>query len=76
MVYSLQEIHAKTTASVNHAPSYSSRTSVQTNARDEVTASGIAAIEATNTLRDVLVRNAAGVGDRFVGMTRRDWVRA
>lgn len=24
---------------------------------------------------DVLVRNVPGVGDRFIGMTRRDWVR-
>jgi prostaglandin-endoperoxide synthase 2 len=39
------------------------------------TGAGIAEIEATKRLRDVLVRNAPGVDDRFVGMTRRDWER-
>ncbi|GAA0326129.1 hypothetical protein GCM10009087_40550 [Sphingomonas oligophenolica] len=34
---------------------------------------GIAEIAATNKLRDILVRNASGVADRFVGMTRPDW---
>ncbi len=36
---------------------------------------GLDEIERTNTLRDILDRNSAGVGDRFVGMTRRDWKR-
>lgn len=39
------------------------------------TAEGLAEIAATKRLKDVLVRNAPGVGDRFIGMTRRDWVR-
>ena len=39
------------------------------------TAAGIAEIERTKKLRDILVRNAAGVAERFVGMTRRDWDR-
>lgn len=36
---------------------------------------GIAAIEATGSLRDILKRNATGLGDRFVGMTREGWRR-
>ena len=36
---------------------------------------GLAAIEQTRTLRDILVRNSQGVGNRFVGMTRRDFKR-
>ena len=36
---------------------------------------GLAAIEQTRTLRDILVRNSTGVGNRFVGMTRRDFKR-
>jgi prostaglandin-endoperoxide synthase 2 len=39
------------------------------------TREGIAEIEATKKLRDILLRNATGLGDRFVGMTRRDWQR-
>lgn len=39
------------------------------------TAKGLEAIEATRTLRDILTRNARGLGERFVGMTRRDWRR-
>jgi len=39
------------------------------------TAAGLAEIERTGCLRDVLVRNASNVGDRFVGMTRQDWQR-
>lgn len=39
------------------------------------TAEGLAQITSTRTLRDILVRNAGGVGDRFVGMTRPDWHR-
>ncbi len=36
---------------------------------------GLAAIEETTSLRDILARNNQGLGDRFVGMTRPDWVR-
>ncbi len=36
---------------------------------------GLAAIDQTRTLREILVRNSQGVGDRFVGMTRRDFKR-
>jgi prostaglandin-endoperoxide synthase 2 len=36
---------------------------------------GLEQILATRRLRDILVRNSTGVADRFVGMTRRDWVR-
>lgn len=39
------------------------------------TAAGVAEIERTATLRDMLARNSAKLGDRFVGMTRRDWRR-
>lgn len=39
------------------------------------TKEGLAEIRATRTLRDVLVRNARGTGDSFVGMTRRQWRR-
>ncbi len=45
------------------------------NRRQAFTVEGLAEIERTNTLRDVLDRNAAGLGDRFVGMTRPDWRR-
>lgn len=37
------------------------------------TKTGLAEIQATKTLRDVLVRTSTNVGDRFVGMTRPDW---
>ncbi|WFU49145.1 peroxidase family protein [Sinorhizobium terangae] len=40
------------------------------------TKEGLAAIEATGSLRDVLVRNGADPGDRHVGMTRLSWRRA
>ena len=36
---------------------------------------GLAAIEQTRTLRDILIRNSLGTGDRFVGMTRKDFKR-
>lgn len=39
------------------------------------TAAGLAEIERTGCLRDVLVRNASNADGRFVGMTRRDWQR-
>jgi prostaglandin-endoperoxide synthase 2 len=37
------------------------------------TKAGLAEIQATKTLRDVLMRTSTNVGDRFVGMTRPDW---
>lgn len=36
---------------------------------------GLAAIDATSNLRDVLARNSNGLGQRFVGMTRPDFQR-
>ncbi|QJB69033.1 peroxidase family protein [Parasphingorhabdus halotolerans] len=39
------------------------------------TKEGLEAINDTDTLRDILERNSTGLGDRFVGMTRRDWKR-
>ena len=45
------------------------------NKRLAFTDAGIAAIDATKTLRDVLVRNSTGLGNPFVGMTRRDFKR-
>jgi heme peroxidase len=39
------------------------------------TEAGIAAIEDTRNLRDILARNTKNLGDRWVGMTRRDWRR-
>ena len=44
--------------------------------RDVFTDIGLATITGTGRLRDVLARNAKGVGDRFVGMTRADWRRS
>jgi prostaglandin-endoperoxide synthase 2 len=40
------------------------------------TEDGIKLIEATNTLRDIVDRNAKGLGNGFVGMTRKEWKRA
>ena len=37
---------------------------------------GLAAIEATATLRDVLERNGSGLNDRFVALTKKDWKRS
>jgi prostaglandin-endoperoxide synthase 2 len=45
------------------------------NRRLAFTDEGLAAIEATGTLRDVLGRNSTGLGRGFVGMTRREWRR-
>jgi prostaglandin-endoperoxide synthase 2 len=39
------------------------------------TKKGIKVIEDTKTVKDVLLRNASGLGNRFVGMTRADWER-
>jgi prostaglandin-endoperoxide synthase 2 len=47
----------------------------KTNARATFTDAGIALIAGTSSLRDILARNASGLNDRFVGMTRRDWAR-
>ena len=48
----------------------------EANRRLTFTDDGLAAIAATNTLRDILLRNSRNLGDRFVGMTRRDWERS
>jgi prostaglandin-endoperoxide synthase 2 len=45
------------------------------NRRLAFTDAGLAVIEATNRLRDILERNAPGLGNGFVGMTRREWQR-
>jgi prostaglandin-endoperoxide synthase 2 len=45
------------------------------NRRLAFTDAGLAVIDNTKTLRDVLVRNAAGLGAGFVGMTRKEWKR-
>ena len=47
----------------------------ETNRKATFTDAGIAAIGKTSVLRDVLARNTANLGDRFVGMTRQDWRR-
>jgi prostaglandin-endoperoxide synthase 2 len=39
------------------------------------TPEGLAEIAATQRLRDIVLRNSKGLGDQFVGMTRRDWKR-
>lgn len=48
----------------------------EANRRLTFTDEGLAALKATTTLRDVLERNSKGLGDRFVGMTRREWKRS
>jgi prostaglandin-endoperoxide synthase 2 len=45
------------------------------NKRLAFTDDGIAVIERTRTLRDVLARNSTGLGTGFVGMTRKEWRR-
>ena len=37
---------------------------------------GIKVIEQTKRLRDIVDRNAKGLGNAFVGMTRKEWKRA
>lgn len=37
---------------------------------------GLAEIERTTRLRDIVARNSVGLEDRFVGMTRPDWRRS
>ncbi len=46
------------------------------NRRLTFTDEGLAEIERTATLRDIVERNSVGLGDRFVGMTRKDWRRS
>ena len=45
------------------------------NKRLAFTDAGIKLIEETNTLRDILKRNSSGLGNGFVGMTRKAWKR-
>jgi prostaglandin-endoperoxide synthase 2 len=45
------------------------------NRRLAFTDAGLAAIEKTQTLRNVLERNSKGLGKGFVGMTRKEWKR-
>ncbi|MGP1284075.1 MAG: peroxidase family protein [Parasphingopyxis sp.] len=45
------------------------------NQRQTFTERGIAIITETGSLRDILARNATGLDDRFVGMTRPEWRR-
>ncbi len=45
------------------------------NKRLAFTDEGVSAIEATETLRQVLQRNSTGLDERFVGMTRQEWKR-
>jgi hypothetical protein len=40
------------------------------------TEEGIKVIEDTRRLRDIVDRNAKGLGNAFVGMTRKEWKRA
>ena len=47
----------------------------EANRRATFTAAGLAEIEKTATIRDMLARNAPNLGNRFVGMTRQDWKR-
>jgi len=46
------------------------------NKESAFTAIGLEAIMATQTMRDILERNSAGLNNRFVGMTRSDWRRS
>ena len=46
------------------------------NKRLAFTDEGIKVIEQTNRLRDIVDRNAKGLGNAFVGMTRKEWKRA
>jgi prostaglandin-endoperoxide synthase 2 len=46
------------------------------NRRLTFTDEGLAEIARTATLRDIVLRNSVGLGDRFVGMTRKDWRRS
>ncbi|WP_454718187.1 peroxidase family protein [Caulobacter segnis] len=45
------------------------------NQKAAFTTQGLAAIESTRTLRDLLVRNGADPGVAFIGMTRPEWKR-
>jgi prostaglandin-endoperoxide synthase 2 len=46
------------------------------NKRLAFTDAGIAVIEGTKSLRDILARNSSGLGQHFVGMTRKEWQRS
>ena len=48
----------------------------EANRRLTFTDEGLTEIERTRTLRDIVLRNSVGLGDRFVGMTRKDWRRS
>lgn len=48
----------------------------ETNRRLTFTDEGLGEIARTETLRDIVARNCAGLGNRFVGMTRKDWQRS
>ena len=43
------------------------------NRKATFTEAGLAEIERTGRLLDILERNTKDLGGRFVGMTRRDW---
>ena len=43
------------------------------NRESAFTAAGLAEIEKTGRIRDLVARNTNNLGDRFVGMTRPDW---
>ena len=43
--------------------------------RETFSETGLAQIKQTSSVRDILDRNAPGLGDRFVGMTRPGWRR-
>ena len=43
------------------------------NRESAFTAAGLAEIEKTSRIRDLVARNTNNLGDRFVGMTRPDW---
>jgi prostaglandin-endoperoxide synthase 2 len=45
------------------------------NRRATFTDAGLAEIEKTTRIRDIVARNTTNLGDRFVGMTRADWKR-
>ena len=46
------------------------------NQRLAFTEAGLAVIDSTNRLRDIVDRNAKGLGKGFVGMTRPEWKRS
>jgi prostaglandin-endoperoxide synthase 2 len=48
----------------------------ESNRRLTFTVEGLCEIERTASLRDIVLRNSTGLGDRFIGMTRQDWRRS